>query len=316
MTDTPIPRVATRESFDLAEGPIWDPFRERLLWVDIRQGTVLVGRLLDDGTLTIEQRISTPATVGAVAVSAAGDWILAGQRELLTRTAAGALAAGPALLPADSGRRLNDGKVDPAGRFVVGTLMIDESPTTSEVLMLVQGDGSVDELDADLTLSNGMGWSPDGSLFYSVDSVRRVVNVRDYDAQAGTAGPRRVLITLEADRFPDGMCVDEEGFLWLAVWGGGQVRRYAPDGTFDRAIDVPAPHTSCVAFAGPGLATLVISTATKGLDARQLAEFPLSGRLFTVDAGVRGLATTPWSGHPLFLPPETLLRNSDISSAS
>jgi sugar lactone lactonase YvrE len=309
MTSTPTPRVATGESLDLAEGPVWDPFRERLLWVDIRQGTVFVGRLLDDGTITIEQRISTPAMVGAVAVSEAGDWILAGQRELLTRTADGTLAAGPALLPADSGRRLNDGKVDPAGRFVVGTLLIDESPTTAEVLVLVQPDGSIDELDADLTLSNGLGWSPDGSLFYSIDTVRRVVNVRDYDAEAGTVGPRRVLITVDDGGYPDGMCVDAHGYLWVAIWGGGQVRRYSPEGVFDRAITVPAPHTSCVAFAGPELETMVITTAIKDLDAQQLAEFPLSGRLFTVDAGVRGLATTPWSGHPLFLPPETLLRN-------
>jgi sugar lactone lactonase YvrE len=309
MTGTPVPRVATEESFDLAEGPVWDPFRDRLLWLDIRQGTVLVGRLLDDGTITIEQRISTPAMVGAVAVSEGGDWILAGQRELLTRTAEGTLAAGPALLAADSGRRLNDGKIDPAGRFVVGTLMIDESPTTTEVLVLVQPDGSVDELDADLTLSNGMGWSPDGSRFYSIDTERRVVNVRDYDAAAGSVGPRRALITIEEGRYPDGMCVDADGSLWVAIWGGGQVRRFTPDGVFERAIDVPAPHTSCVAFAGPDLATMVITTATKGLDADQLAEFPLSGRLFTVDAGVRGLATTPWSGHPLFLPPETLLRH-------
>ena len=310
MTSTPTPRVATGESFDLAEGPVWDPFRARLLWVDIRKGTVLVGRLLDDGTITIEQRVSTPAMVGAVAMSEAGDWILAGQGELLTRTADGTLAAGPALLAADSGRRLNDGKIDPAGRFVVGTLMIDESPTTTEVLLLVQPDGSIDELDADLTLSNGLGWSPDGSRFYSVDTVRGVVNVRDYDATAGTVGPRRVLITIDGGGHPDGMCVDADGFLWVAIWGGAQVRRYSPDGVFERAIEVPAPHTSCVAFAGPELATMVITTATKGLDAQQLAEHPLSGRLFTVDAGVRGLATTPWSGHPLFLPPETLLRNA------
>lgn len=311
MTGTATPQVATGESFDLAEGPVWDPVRERLLWVDIRRGTVLVGRLLDDGTITIEQRVSTPGMVGAVAVSEAGDWIIAGQREILTRTRAGALAVGPTVLAADSGRRLNDAKIDPAGRFVVGSLMIDESPTTSQVLVVVEPDGSLDELDDDLELSNGLAWSPDGSRFYSIDTGRRVVNVRDYDAAAGTVGPRRVLITTEDGHFPDGMCVDADGYLWIAIWGGGQVRRYAPDGVLDRAIDVPAPHTSCVAFAGPELATMVITTARKGLDEGQLASFPLSGRLFTVDAGVRGLRTTPWCGQPLSLPSETLLRNID-----
>src|SRR4051812_17045421 len=129
MTETPVARVATQQSFDLAEGPVWDPIRERLLWVDIREGAVLVGRLLDDGTIDIEQRVPTPAMVGAVAVSREGDWILAGQREILTRTRAGELAVGPTLLPADSGRRLNDGKVDPPGRFVAGPLLIHGSPT-------------------------------------------------------------------------------------------------------------------------------------------------------------------------------------------
>ncbi|MEP6843561.1 MAG: SMP-30/gluconolactonase/LRE family protein [Pseudolysinimonas sp.] len=310
MSRTDQVTVATDESFDLAEGPVWDSIREQLLWVDIRQGTVLVGRLLDDGTVTVDQRVSMPGTVGAVAVSEAGDWIIAGQREILTRTRDGELAGGPTVLASDSGERLNDAKVDPAGRFVVGSLVIDESPTTSQVLVIVQPDGSLAELDDDLTLSNGMAWSPDGSQFYSIDTGHRAVYVRDYDAAAGTAGPRRVLLTLEEGRFPDGMCVDADGYLWIAIWGGGQVRRYSPDGVLDRAIDVPAPHTSCVAFAGPDLATMVITTAMKGLDEQQLASFPLSGRLFTVDAGVRGLPTTWWSGHPLSLPPETLLRNA------
>ncbi len=290
--------TATDDSFDLAEGPVWDPIRERLLWVDIRRGTVLVGELHDDGTISVEQRMQTPGPVGAVAVAKDGSWIIAGERGILTRSAAGELTPGPTILPEDSGRRLNDGKIDPAGRFVVGTLRIDGSPTTTEQVVLVQPDGSLDELDADLTLSNGLAWSPDGGLFYSIDTERRVVNVRDYDAAAGIVGPRRVLLTIEEDRYPDGMCVDAEGYLWVAVWGGGQVRRYSPDGVLDRAIEIPAPHTSCVAFAGPELATMVITTATKDLTAEQLEEYPLSGRLFTLDAGVRGLPLTPWSGRP------------------
>lgn len=309
-------RVATQESFDLAEGPVWDPIRERLLWVDIREGAVLVGRLRDDGTIDREQRVATPAMVGAVAVSQQGDWILAGQREILTRTAAGELAAGPTLLPAESGRRLNDGKVDPAGRFVVGTLLIDESPTETQQLIRVQPDGGLEVLDDDLTLSNGLGWSPDGRLLYSIDTGPRVVNVREYDAVTGAVGPRRVLITTEEGRYPDGMCVDAEGFLWIAIWGGGEVRRYSPDGELDRTIDVPAPHTTCVAFAGPDLATLVITTARKDLGPQQLADFPLSGRLFTVDVGVRGAPVTLWSGEPQSLAPETLMRNTERASTS
>ncbi|MEO6117157.1 MAG: SMP-30/gluconolactonase/LRE family protein [Pseudolysinimonas sp.] len=291
-------RVATDESFDLAEGPVWDPLRERLMWVDIRRGTVLVGELRDDGTISIVDRVQTAGMVGAVAVSREGDWIVAGERGILTRSVSGVLSNGPTILPPDSGRRLNDAKVDPAGRFVVGTLKIDESPTVTEQLIVVQPDGRLDELDADLTLSNGLAWSPDGSVLYSIDTVPRVLYARDYDAATGTAGPRRTLIAFDDGVFPDGMCVDADGQLWVAIWGGGQVRRYTPYGVLTRTIEVPAPHTSCVAFAGADLSTMVITTARKDLDDDQLAASPLSGRLFTLDAGVRGLPATWWSGNP------------------
>ena len=291
-------RAATEESFDLAEGPVWDRIRQRLLWVDIRRGTVLVGRLHDDGTISLEDRVQTPGMVGAVAVSEAGDWIMAGERGILIRSAAGQLSDGPTILAPDSGRRLNDGKVDPGGRFVVGTLKIDESPTTTERLIVVQPDGRLDDLDSDLSLSNGLGWSPDGSVLYSIDTVPRIVYARDYDASTGTAGPRRVAFALEPGANPDGMCLDADGQLWIAIWGGGQVRRYTPDGMLTRTISVPAPHTTCVTFAGPDLATMVITTATKDLDDDELARSPLSGRLFTLGAGVRGLPLPWWSGLP------------------
>ncbi len=291
-------RVATDESFDLAEGPVWDPIRERLLWVDIRRGTVLVGELHDDGTISVDDRVQTPGMVGAVAVSQAGDWILAGQRGILTRSTSGQLSDGPTILGADSGRRLNDAKVDPAGRFVVGTLLLDESPNVTSQLIVVQPDGRLDPLDGDLTLSNGLAWSPDGSTMYSIDTVARVLYARDYDARTGTAGPRRVLIEFDEGVYPDGMCVDADGQLWVAIWGCGQVRRYTPEGVLTRTIEIPAPHTSCVAFAGADLATMVVTTATKDLDDDQLAQFPLSGRLFTLDAGVNGLPLPWWSGQP------------------
>ena len=291
-------RAATEESFDLAEGPVWDPVRERLLWVDIRRGTVLVGELHDDGTISIEDRVQTPGMVGAVAVSQAGDWILAGERGILTRTASGALSAGPTVLADDSGRRLNDAKVDPAGRFVVGTLKIDETPTTTERLVVVQADGRLDDLDDDLSLSNGLGWSPDGSVLYSIDTIPRIVYARDYDAAAGTAGPRRVLVAFDEGVNPDGMCMDADGQLWIAIWGRGEVRRYTPEGVLTRTIELPSPHTTCVTFAGPDLSTMVITTATKDLGDDDLARFPLAGRLFTLDAGIRGLAATWWSGLP------------------
>ncbi|MEO8529369.1 MAG: SMP-30/gluconolactonase/LRE family protein, partial [Pseudolysinimonas sp.] len=287
--------VATEESFDLSEGPLWDPIRERLLWVDIRTGTVLSGTLNADGTITTLDRVSFPGTVGAVAVSEAGDWIVAGAEEILVRQPTGEIVLGPRIVPPASGRRLNDGKPDPLGRFLVGTCRPDDGPTVVETLSVVQPDGRVEVLDDDLTLSNGLGWSPDFSTMYSIDTVAQVVNSRPFDPVTGAFGPRRVFLKID-EGYPDGMCVDVEGHLWIAIWSLGQVRRYSPVAELVRVIDVPAPNTSCVAFAGPDLATMVITTATKDLGPEARAQYPLSGHLFTLDPGVRGLPANLWSG--------------------
>lgn len=287
-------RAATCQSYDLAEGPFWDPVREQVLWVDIRRGQVLAGSLRPSGAINVTQTVGFPGTVGAVAPTADGDWLVAGADRLFMRTADGEVVPGPRLLPASSGRRLNDGKPDPAGRYVVGSLCLN-GPSSAEMLAVVDFDGTVTEIDSDLTMSNGLAWTPDGALLYSVDTLRRRVYRRAYDPRTGTAAPRSVFIELD-DGLPDGICLDAAEHLWVAVWGLGQVCRYTPDGQLDVIVRVPAPHTSSVTFAGPDLGTLVITTATQDLTERHLAEYPLSGRLFTFEPGVRGFPQTLWSG--------------------
>jgi sugar lactone lactonase YvrE len=130
---------------------------------------------------------------------------------------------------------------------------------------------------------------------YSIDTLRQTVFVRDYDPQTGTAGPREPFLTVD-EGYPDGMCLDVDEHLWIAMWGLGQVHRYSPAGGLVSVIEVPAPHVSSVAFAGPGLDTLVITTATQDLTDEQLARFPDSGRLFTASPGVAGLPQALWSG--------------------
>jgi sugar lactone lactonase YvrE len=130
---------------------------------------------------------------------------------------------------------------------------------------------------------------------FSVDTLRRTVSVRDYDPGSGAVGPRRVHLRLE-DGFPDGIAMDADEHLWVAVWGGGEVRRYAPDGRLAGRVVTGAPHTSSVAFAGDDLRTLVITTATSELADDQLAAHPDSGRLFCARAGVPGLPVAPWQG--------------------
>jgi sugar lactone lactonase YvrE len=295
LTRAAVPRwsakVASTDVFGLGEGPLWDPPRRRLLWVDVNAGTVHAGEL-SGSQVVRRQSWQLDRTVGAVVSSAAGDLLVAGARALITVTAAGSVT-GPAIMPEPT-RRLNDGGCDPAGNFLVGTLALDGA-RGHEILVRIERDETVTVVDDDLTLSNGLAWSADGTLLYSVDSVPGTVWIRSYDAATGATGPRREWLRV-TDGLPDGICLDAEGYLWLAIWGAGQVRRYAPDGQLAGIVDVPAPHTSSVAFVGAGLDWLLITTAAVDLAAEQLAAFPDSGRLFLADVGVTGLPVTPWSG--------------------
>ena len=286
-------RVAHPQVHMLAESPFWDPIRARLLWVDIQRGRVYSADITPDGLLEIRDELALDETVGAVAASASGAWLIAGAERLHVRDEAGELHPGPALISGDGSRRLNDGKPDPLGRYLVGSLNL-AGPSNHEELVQVGRDGSIEVLDDDLALSNGLAWSRDGSRLYSVDTERRVVFVRPYDLASGRGGPRSVHLVF--DGYPDGMCMDAEEHLWIAMWGLGRVDRYSPSGELVASIDVPAPHTSSVAFAGPDLDLLVITTATQDLENRQLELFPDSGRVFTVRPGVPGLPQPLWAG--------------------
>ena len=273
--------AASASRYVLAEGPYWDAARERLLWVDIPNGLVLEGHL--DGIAVVEtSRHHGDETVGAVVCDAAGELLVVGGKKLI----AGAVER--TLVHEGDGRRLNDGSVDPSGRFVVGSIF-KESPVHEERLMYA--DGAV--IDDDLVLSNGVAWSPDGALFYSVDSIPAAVFVRAYGTD-GVAGPRRIFLIVEGGS-PDGMCVDADGNLWIAIWGAGEVRCYsATDATVLAVVTVPVAHPTAVAFAGADLDLLVITTSTDDPAEEVLVGHPDAGRLFTVDVGVRGLAVPYW----------------------
>ncbi|SFR78339.1 Sugar lactone lactonase YvrE [Agromyces sp. CF514] len=297
MTEIAAVQVATTDAYVLAEGPCWDDRRGRLLWVDIESGLVLCGELADDGTLGVVHRVEFDGRVGAVAPAENGDWIVALDGRLVRRRPTGEVAVGVEVVAAGSGRRLNDGRPDPAGRYVVGSLRMDGA-SESEVLVVVD-DRGIRTLDADLSLSNGLAWSTDGGTLYSIDTGRRTVFRRSWDVATGASGTREVHVTLTHGH-PDGMTIDAEDHLWIAVWGLGQVHRYSPAGDLVRVIDVPAPFTSSVAFAGADLATLVITTSYRDLDDVGRTRYPDSGRLFTVRPGVAGAPQPLWSGR---LPP-------------
>ncbi|MFI6961729.1 SMP-30/gluconolactonase/LRE family protein [Streptomyces sp. NPDC050255] len=294
---TATPAAATGEAFGLAEGPVWDAVRQRLLWVDIHAGQVLEGALGPTGRISVTRRHQFDSTVGAVAVAEDGTLLVAAQEHLVVVAADGTRYDGPRIVGAGERRRLNDGSIDPTGRFLVGTLGLD-GDSRRETLVRLEPDGEVTTLDSDLTLSNGLAWTADGRTLYSVDTLRRTVHVRDY-TRVGTE--RRTHLRL-ADGYPDGIAMDAEEHLWVAVWGKGEIRRYAPDGTIAARCRVPAPHTSSVAFAGPDLRTLVITTATSELTGEQRRQHPDSGRLFTVRVDVPGIPVPAWLGCPSLLP--------------
>jgi sugar lactone lactonase YvrE len=286
--------VASERAYGLGEGPVWDPARERVLWVDINAGRVHSGTLRN-GTVAPGASLDFPETVGAVACAQDGRLVVAGQRDVYEVRPDGSRAHLAALLDAGRDSRLNDGACDPSGRFLVGSLALD-GRTGEECLWQLGRDGAIATIDDDLTLSNGLGWSPDGATLYSTDTVPGVVWARPYEPSSGSWGERAAALRIE-DRSgsPDGLCVDDDGNLWIAIWGAGEVRCHAPGGECLAVVSVPAPHVSCPAFVGPGQDTLLITTARDELPAEELERCPLSGHLFTARVGATGLRTPWWS---------------------
>lgn len=281
------------------EGPTWATDRGELAWVDITRGQVRRATVAAGGTLTEVGVHRGGDTVGVVVPAVDGGWLLGADGGFTHLSADGAATVlvelateGPA-----AGTRMNDGAVDPAGRFFAGTMAFDERPGAGS-LYRVDLDGSVHTVLRDLTISNGIAWTADGRTVYLADSGPATVRAYDYDVATGGLGASRVVVDLSDDDAgaPDGLTLDDEDHLWVAVWGGGQVRRYSPDGEQVAAVDVPAANTSSCAFAGPARDLLVISTSTQGLDDAQRAAQPDAGRLFAVRAGVSGQAAGVYRG--------------------
>jgi sugar lactone lactonase YvrE len=283
------------------EGPTWDADRQELLWVDITAGQVRRARVSEDGALTEVAVDEVGGTVGVVVPAAGGGWLLGAGPGVTHLTADGEPRVllrfpGEGGSEESGGTRMNDGGCDRAGRFFVGSMAFDERAGAG-TLYRVDLDGKATVIRDQLTISNGMGWSPDDRTVYLADSGPGVVWAFDYDLATGGLGAPRSLLEFDGDDgVADGLTVDDEGCLWTALWGGGQVRRYSPDGDLLAVVEVPTDNTSSCAFAGPDRDLLVISTSQKGLSDEQRAAQPDAGRLFTVRTGVSGAAAFPYRG--------------------
>ena len=282
------PEVVAGGNAILGESPLWSPAEAALYWVDINNPTI---HRLDPAT-GVRERWPIETEIGSIG--------LAGPRRMIAGLRTGAhyvdLETGriEAICdPEGEGRfnrnRMNDGKIDRAGRFWVGTMNDPGHEPLGTLYRIDRDDGAAPVLGG-IRVPNALCWSPDSSVMYFTDSYSHQIWAFDFDLATGAMENKRVFAAIaEETGVPDGATVDADGFLWCAHMFGSRVSRYAPDGSLDRAIALPVPQVTSCAFGGADLETLYITTASLRMDRAALAEQPLAGALFAVDPGVRGL---------------------------
>ncbi len=279
---------------ELGEGPIWDAGTGELVWVDIVGRSVLRYRPGDGAASTV----ATPHDVGSVAVRAGGG-LVAALADGFWTTAPGS-DAWTRLAPVDADRpdlRFNDGKCDPAGRFLAGTMGYEKRPGMGALYRL-DPDGTVERLLDDVTISNGLAWSGDGRTLYYIDTPTRRVDAFDYNPATGRLAGRRPWMVLPDDEpgAPDGMTIDTDGGLWIALWGGQAVHRYDPAGRLDVIVRLPVSHVTSCTFGGPAFEDLYITSAWSERSDEERAAEPHAGSVFRVRPGFRGYPAVEFAG--------------------
>jgi sugar lactone lactonase YvrE len=267
----------------LGEGPVWSAAESALYWIDIVGRRVY--RLADgdpDAAPAEPRWWDLPAKPGCVALRQAGGLLVAlqsGVHALDLETGALSLLVAPE--PERPGNRLNDGAADALGRFWVGS-MDDGERAASGALYRIEPDGTCARVLDRLGVSNGIDWSRDGRTMYHTDSSARTITAYDYDPGSGEITRPRTFAE-DRDCYPDGLTVDAEGYVWSAKWDGWRVVRYDPDGAVDQVVHLPVQRPSCVAFGGPGLDRLYVTSARMRLSEAELVAGPLAGALLVLD---------------------------------
>ena len=298
ILEGPRVEVALPASYELGEGALYDSARDEYLHVDILGRTVTRHDLASGGTRTY----AMPSAVGTVVPRASGGAVVA-------------LETGPAALDYDTGaltpltapleqpptNRCNDGKAGPDGRFYFGTM---HSPSVADrppvgKLYVLDTDGSLRVLLTDVRISNGIAWSLDGATMYYIDTPSHEVAALDFDAAKGAVANRRTAFKIPTGTgAPDGCTMDAEGKLWVAQWGGSRVVRYDPaTGAVLAVVRLPTAHVSSVAFGGPDLDEIYITTAKEYMDDATRAAQPAAGHVFVVRrSGFKGVPACAFQG--------------------
>jgi len=270
----------------LGEGPAWDARTQTLYWVDIleRRLHVYDG---EDHSIQLEDYVGcvAPCRDGRLVLALGlGFWTMQPDGANLTRLAS---PDGEA-----SGNRFNDGKCDPAGRMLAGTMDLAERAASGSLYSL-EPDGRINRLLSGIRISNGLAWSPDHRTLYYIDTPTREIKAFDYDLESGQIGNPRVAIRIPRDLgSPDGMTSDTQGHLWVAMWGGARLTRWDPRRA-ELLEQIPVPSlnvTSCV-FGGGGMNELFVTSARKGMDQAALEAYPNAGGLFRLQTDVTGIPT-------------------------
>ena len=293
MSEQVTPEQVVAKRTLVGEGSLWDPEDQVLYWVDILSHELYI---YDPKTGT-NRTIPTCQAVGTVVKRAAGGVVLAlhnGFAFLDLETEKITPVADPERdIPAN---RFNDGKCDPAGRLWAGTMEFNGKPDAA-ALYCLETDHTVSEKLRPVTISNGIVWSADAKTMYYICTRANNVRAFDYDVTTGAIDHERIVVVNEGDGGFDGMSIDAEGKLWIAVFGGWAVRRYDPDtGALMRELRLPMERVTSCAFGGPDLDELYVTSAVVGMDDQALAEQPLAGSLVKVDPGVAGVPAVSYGG--------------------
>jgi sugar lactone lactonase YvrE len=264
----------------LGEGPVWTG--DSLWWVDIEGQRIH----RTDPATGQDQITQLDATIGAVIPRAGGGWVAGMSDGLMIVAPGGATQQRIEIESDDSESRMNDAKCDPSGRMFTGTMTVTDRRSA---LYRVDADWSITTIFTGVGISNGLGWSPDATRMYYIDTPTMRVDVIDYDLATGTVEYRRPLIEIvKGVGFPDGMTVDVDGCLWVAFWDGWCVRRYDPEGDLMQTVELPVSRVTSCTFGGENFDQLFITSASTGLsDAERVAQ-PLAGSVFRADVGTRG----------------------------